>query len=98
MNYQDFLPAGKSDLEIIALALGTLGGLYFIFKGIQFIFGKPNIKVHIADTVDLVIGQDGLVNSFHLGCAFENRGSKIGVVQYMDAIVVDPNGNEENFK
>jgi hypothetical protein len=97
MYYREFIPTDLSWLQIIAIVFGLTGGLYAFWKGYQYVFGKPKIRMHIADTVDLVLGVDGPVNRFHLGCAFENQGPKTGIVQYMDARVTDTNQNIGNF-
>lgn len=98
MNIPNLLPTDISILGIISICFGLLGGGYVIWKGYQHKFGKVNIKIHIADTVDLVLGTKGPVNQFHLGCAFENQGPKTGVVQYIDARVTDPHQNIGKFK
>lgn len=98
MYFRDILPTDTSYLEIIILSLGTFGAIYLVWKAYQYLFGKPNIEIHVADSVDLVIGVDRIINNFHLGCTFDNKGTKTGVVQYIDAKVVDPDSHEGRFK
>jgi hypothetical protein len=86
-----------SPFEIIVSISGLIGGGFAIFNIIRSRLLPARVQLKIADTVDLVLGTDGIITSFHLACVFENQGAKTGIVQRMKAIVRDPKQRDYHF-
>lgn len=89
-----FFPEDASWIGIIVALLGIIGGLY----ALRPLFWPACVRMSVADTVELVIGTDGPIKDFHLGCTFENRGAKTGIVQLVKAVVHNSSGWKHEFK
>lgn len=79
-----------SPFEIIGAAVGISWTGLALLNLIRSQFWPARIKLKVADTVDLVIGDKGKIEALHLACIFENNGARTGTVQRMRAKIVNP--------
>ena len=80
-------------IEVVSHAIGIFGGGFAVWSLIR----PAHVELKVADTVDLVIGRDGLISDFHLACSFENHGARIGTVQRMRAEIINPDRESREF-
>lgn len=87
-----------SIFEIVVSISGLIGGGFAVYSIFRSWLRPARVELRVADTVDLVLGSDGIISAFHLACSFENHGAKTGTIQRMDAIVRGPDNESCNFR